>query len=41
MVYTQSERTEHKKNAKKIASLLGDNFSDIEKEALDLQTTLV
>lgn len=38
MVYTQSERTEHKKNAKKIASLLGDNFSDIEKEALDLQT---
>ncbi len=38
MVYTQSERTEHKKNAKKIASLLGDNFSEIEKEALDLQT---
>ena len=38
MPYTQSERTEYKKSAKKIARLLGDDFSEIEKEALDLQT---
>ncbi|AYG02047.1 hypothetical protein [Lactococcus allomyrinae] len=38
MSYTQSERTEYKKSAKKIASLLGDDFSALEKEALDFQT---
>ncbi|RZI47895.1 hypothetical protein [Lactococcus kimchii] len=38
MSYTQSERTEYKKSAKTIAGLLGDHFSELEKEALDLQT---
>lgn len=38
MGYTQSERTEYKKSARRIANLLGDDFSEIEKEGLDLQT---
>jgi hypothetical protein len=38
LTYTQTERTEIKKNAKKVAGLLGENFSDIEKEAQDMQT---
>lgn len=38
MTYTQTERTEIKRNAKKVANLLGENFSDIEKEAQDMQT---
>lgn len=38
LTYTQTERTEIKKNAKKVAGLLGESFSDIEKEAQDMQT---
>lgn len=38
MPYSNTEKSEIKKQAKEVAKILGDNFSEIEKQATDAQT---
>lgn len=38
MSYTQTERNAIKKKAKELATILGDDFSDLENQSKDMQT---
>lgn len=38
MAYSNTEKSEIKKQAKEVAKILEDNFSEVEKQAMDAQT---